>query len=85
MLRLTKDFVHQIVAHWAPSGQMRAAFTCREEATGTLTAAPLGGAANPGCSRLSAGSLHLRTRRFLPPETFPKGPSIARVNASWKL
>src|ERR1700722_11947245 len=29
------------------------------------------GAANPGCSRLSAGSPHLCARRFLPPETFP--------------
>jgi len=31
------------------------------------------GAANPGCSRLSAGSLRLAIRRFLPPETFPPG------------
>jgi hypothetical protein len=39
------------------------------------------GAANPGCSRLSAGSLRLRTRRFLPQETLPQGPPTARVNA----
>jgi len=31
------------------------------------------GAANPGCSRLSAGSLRLAIRRFLPQETFPPG------------
>src|ERR1700693_4727680 len=35
------------------------------------------GAANPGCSRLSAGSLHFLTRRFLPQETLPKGSSVA--------
>src|ERR1700691_5205743 len=40
------------------------------------------GAANPGCSRLSAGSLRLAIRRFLPQETLPKGSSVARVNAS---
>src|ERR1700678_2625196 len=39
------------------------------------------GAANPGCSRLSAGSLRLATGRFLPQETLPKGPPPARVNA----
>jgi hypothetical protein len=39
------------------------------------------GAANPGCSRLSAGSLRLRTRRFPPQETLPKGPPPARVKA----
>jgi hypothetical protein len=32
-------------------------------------------------SRLSAGSLHPRARWSPPPETFPKGPSVARVNA----
>jgi hypothetical protein len=42
----------------------------------------LGGAANPGCSRLSAGSLRLAIGRFLPRETLPKGSSVARVNAS---
>jgi hypothetical protein len=31
------------------------------------------GAANPGCSRLSAGPLRLAIRRFLPQETFPPG------------
>jgi hypothetical protein len=31
------------------------------------------GAANLGCSRLSAGSLRLGTRWFLPPETLPSG------------
>src|ERR1700691_2005828 len=39
------------------------------------------GAANPGCSRLSAGSRHPRTRRFPLQETFPKGSFPARVNA----
>jgi hypothetical protein len=39
------------------------------------------GAANPGCSRLSAGSLRLAIRRFPPQETLPKGSSPARVNA----
>jgi hypothetical protein len=38
------------------------------------------GAANPGCSRLSASSLRLRVRWFLPQETLPKGSSVARVN-----
>src|ERR1700679_1125410 len=31
------------------------------------------GAANPGCSRLSAGSLRLAIRRSLPPETLASG------------
>jgi lysophospholipase L1-like esterase len=39
------------------------------------------GAANPGCSRLSAGSLRLAIRRFLPQEPLPKGSSPARANA----
>jgi hypothetical protein len=39
------------------------------------------GAANPGCSRLSAGSLRLALHQFLPQETLPKRSSIARVNA----
>src|ERR1700683_4490162 len=42
---------------------------------------PLCGAANPGCSRLSAGSLRRDLRRYLPQETLPKGSSPARVNA----
>ena len=42
------------------------------------------GAANPGRSRLSAASLRLRTRRFPPPETLPKGSSVAHVNASFR-
>jgi hypothetical protein len=42
------------------------------------------GAANPGCSRLSAGSLRLAIRRFLPQETLPKGSSPAHVNASFR-
>src|SRR5580658_4068214 len=39
------------------------------------------GAANPGCSRLSAGSLRLATGRLLPQETLPDGSSVAHVNA----
>src|ERR1700721_1005389 len=31
------------------------------------------GAANPGCSRLSAGSFRIARSRFLPQETFPTG------------
>jgi hypothetical protein len=34
------------------------------------------GAANPGCSRLSAGCLYLASRRFLPQETLPSGISF---------
>jgi len=40
------------------------------------------GAANPGCSRLSAGFLRLAVRRFLPQETLPSGiRPVAGVNA----
>ena len=42
----------------------------------------LGGAANRGCSWLSAGSFHSCAGRFLPQETSPKGWSIAPVNAT---
>jgi lysophospholipase L1-like esterase len=52
---------------------------------GRLSIGLLCGAANPGCSRLSAGSLRLHTRRFLPQETLQKGSSPARVNAFLSL
>jgi tetratricopeptide (TPR) repeat protein len=45
--------------------------------TPRLMAMPPCGAANPGCSRLSAGSLRLTIRRFLPQQTHPKRSSFA--------